>query len=213
VANSGRPLADLEAERDRIVLPLGEDGPVWTPDELPNEAGIYALWAVEQTTISDLGLEDVEGEPPLASRPLYVGKAQDSLLKRVAEKHLASGDTGHSTVRRTFAGLLDFESRPRRSGIAAPTPRQLRTITTNFDLTKEDDDRLTEWMQGNLVIRAAISPWNPLGQLERAVGAVLRPPLDQERSPMWEPNPWREQVTDARRRLQSRARIVAGLNP
>lgn len=204
---------DTSAERDRVLPLLGSDGPIVLPADLPEEPGLYTIWPVTEKTIRDLGLEDVEGEPALTGRLLYLGKAQDSIFSRVAEKHFVSGDTGHSTLRRTFAALLGLESQPRRSKIANPTPRQMRTMTTNFDLTPSDDERLTGWISENLLTRAAASAWTPLAELEDAVGAILHPPLDQGRRPMWEPNPWREQVKVARQALQSRARVLAGLNP
>lgn len=48
-----------------------------------------------------------------------------------------------------------------------------------------------------------------LRHLELAVGAILRPPLDQDRPPMWQPNPWRAQVKAARERLRAQAETVA----
>jgi hypothetical protein len=89
---------------------------------------------------------------------------------------------------------------------ADQTPKQLQTMTTNFDLSPQDDDTLTRWMAEHIVLRAAPSHWRPLRDLELAVGAVLRPPLDQDRPTMWSPNPWRDQVATARRRLRDRAK-------
>jgi hypothetical protein len=76
----------LESERDRVLAFLGENGPVLSPEDLPDEPGIYALWPTGQQSISDLGLEEVEGEPPLTARALYVGKDQKSVLNRVGGK-------------------------------------------------------------------------------------------------------------------------------
>lgn len=204
---------DITVERERVAPLLGAEGPVVSAAGLPDEPGLYTIWAVNEQTFRDLGLDDVDGEPALARRPLYLGKAQDSISSRVAGTHFVSGDTGHSTLRRTFAALLGLESRPRRSKIANPTPRQLRTLTTNFDLSPNDDEILTGWIAKNLLVRAATSAWTPLQDLEHAIGVILRPPLDQGRTAMWEPNPWREQVRAARQALQSRARVAAGLDP
>jgi hypothetical protein len=203
----------IELERDRVLVYLGPDGPVLSPDELPDDTGLYALWPLSDRSISELGLEDVPRVAPLLTRPFYVGKAEDSVLERVAGKHLVSGDTGHSSPRRSFAALLDLQSQPRRTTVPDPTPKQLRAMTTNFDLIPEDDDRLTRWLAENVLLRAARSTWRPLRDLELAVGSHLRPPLDQDRPPMWSPNPWRPQVTTARRRLQAQARSAAGLSP
>lgn len=204
-------MSKLEVECNRVISQLGDCGPILPPEQLPDDMGLYALWPESERSITELGLEDCLDEAGLTTRPLYVGKAQDSILSRVAGKHLASGDTGHSTLRRTFAALLDLQSQPRRTKILKPTPQQLRTMATNFDLTADDDVRLTGWLAENVVLRAAVSRWAPLRDLELAVGAILRPPLDQDRPPMWAPNPWRPQVTAARRRLQARARAVVGL--
>lgn len=152
----------LEVERDRVLGSLSKEGTVLTADALRARPRLYALWPAGEATPTQLGLKDAAGETPLLDRPLYMGKAQDSLAGRVARKHLASGDTGHSTARRTFASLLDLQSVPRRSGTSTPTPKQLQTITRNFDLSPEDDDKLTRWMAEFLLIRAAESDWEPL---------------------------------------------------
>lgn len=198
---------DLIVERDRL-LGLIETTPRANIEDavLPQEPGIYVLWPVNQDTIDDLRLSDVHGEPSLASRPLYVGKAEDFVRSRLADKVFASGDTGHSTVRRTLAALLDLESVPRRTRIVDPTPKKVQTLVTNFDLAEHDDQYLSRWMVGNLEVCGFASSFSPLKDLERAIGAVLRPPLDQERSPMWQPNPWRQYVAERRQILRERAR-------
>ena len=45
------------------------------------------------------------GTPP-DSRPLYVGKAEDSLVARDLRQHFTDGRTGSSTLRRSIAALL-----------------------------------------------------------------------------------------------------------
>ena len=202
--------ADLIAERDRAIPHLDHQGPVLSPVDLPDDPGLYALWPASKGAITDLNLRDVQDESPLAARPLYVGKSQGSILERLAAKHLVSGDTGHSTLRRTLAALLELKSQPRRTRIRRPSASQLRILTTNYALAPAADDRLTAWMAENLLLRAVASDWTPLRHLELAVGSILRPPLDQDRPPMWEPNPWRAQVKAARERLRTHAETVAG---
>jgi hypothetical protein len=195
----------LVAERDRLLRRIKETAMAQIESAaLPDEPGIYVVWPVDQRAVVDLRLRDVAGDVSLAARPLYVGKASDSVSQRLA-KHFTSGDTGHSTLRRTVASLLDLESRPRRTRIKNPTPRQLQTLVANFDLTERDDERLTRWMAEHLEVCGAASTFAQLKDLERALGVVLRPPLDQERPPMWEPNPWRAHVADRRRALRERA--------
>jgi len=84
-------------------------------------------------------------------------------------------------------------------------------ITESFAFPPAEDRHLTAWMLDNLQIRAIATGVSPLGEFERAVGAILRPPLDQERKPFWTPNPWRTPVASARERARLTARAVAGL--
>ncbi|MFD7997519.1 GIY-YIG nuclease family protein [Streptomyces mexicanus] len=65
---------------------------------VPNEAGLYAvhgdLLAVEELAVGAVG------------HPLYVGKAELSLVGRDLRTHFATGKTGSSTLRRTLSALL-----------------------------------------------------------------------------------------------------------
>lgn len=206
-ARSVYPDAEPESDpiRDLSVEGLALPG----PDAAPDSPGLYSVSAAVEQALADLGLEDVEGETSLLVRVLYLGKAEDSLRGRLAGTHFKTGKTGWSTLRRTLAALLDLQSCPRPSRIEAPTPEQLQTMTSNYGLLPDDETKLTTWMIENLEVRAAETGSEPLPQLERTVGVVLRPPLDQERTPLWSPNPWRVQVADARARLRVRAREVA----
>jgi hypothetical protein len=201
--------AELVVERDRVVSMLRETTrTLHVTTTFPNSPGIYTVWAATERALTELDLPGASTEPSLMQRPLYVGKETKSIRRRLS-KHFSSGDTGHSTLRRTLGSLLDLESRPRHTTIEYPTEKQLRTLVTNFDLTEADDDRLTRWMSTNIELCAVASSFTPLRDLERTIGAMLRPPLDQERSPMWQPNPWRAQVAAARRRLRDRASLEA----
>ena len=116
-------------------------------------------------------------------------KAEDSLGDRLQGTHFMTGESGRSTVRRTFGALLCMEAIPRPSRIVKPDRRQLMTMTANYAFAGDDDPKLTEWMVRHLAIRVFPSSYSPLGVLERAVGARLRPPLDQEQRAFWEPIP------------------------
>jgi hypothetical protein len=199
--------ADLVAERDRLLYRIENTARAKLEDAaLPDAEGVYVVWPVNHLAVADLGLRDVAGESFLADRPLYIGKAEDSVSKRLT-KHFSSGDTGRSTLRRTLASLLDLESRPRRTSIVNPTPKQVRILVTNFDLAERDDDHLTRWMVQHLEVCGVASTFSSLKKVERALGAELRPPLDQERPPMWRSNPWRDHVADRRQALRERARL------
>jgi len=67
---------------------------------VPAAPGLYAIYG-NGDVWEELGL----GDPP-DGRPLYVGKAEDSLASRDLKTHLGNGRTGSSTVRRSFAALL-----------------------------------------------------------------------------------------------------------
>jgi hypothetical protein len=206
---SADPFETLEAESEPglndAIRALSIDAPAFgTPQEAPRSPGLYSISVLTAAALQELHLEDVERETPLLERILYLGKAEDSLRSRLSSTHFKTGKTGWSTVRRTLAALLDLESCPRPSKVH--TPEQLRTMTANYGLIQGDEMKLTRWMTKNLAVRAAATSAESLRELERQVGAALRPPLDQERPPLWSPNPWRTQVAEARARLRERAR-------
>ena len=199
----------LEVECGDAIRILGVEGePV---DGLPAVAGLYTFSARRPGAVGELGLKELEPDMPLTRRILYIGKSESSLADRLGGTHFATGMSGHSTVRRTFGSLLGLRAIPRPSAIADPTRKQLMTMTANFAFDHDDDVRLTQWMLSNLAIRAFPSSFTPLAALERRVGAAFRPPLDQERKAFWTPNPWRDQVHDARARLRTLLRIELGL--
>jgi hypothetical protein len=85
---------------------------------VPDQPGLYAMYGNASVwRVLELG------EPP-DDRPLYVGKAEDSLAARDLNAHFATGATGRSSPRRSFAALLATELRliaiPRRA--ANPEP-------------------------------------------------------------------------------------------
>src|SRR5262245_30644986 len=67
---------------------------------VPRRPGLYAIYTSAEGWDA-LGL----GQPP-DDRPLYVGKAEDSLLSRDIGSHFGDGRTGQSTVRRSMAACL-----------------------------------------------------------------------------------------------------------
>ncbi|HEX8102144.1 MAG TPA: hypothetical protein VF533_06010 [Solirubrobacteraceae bacterium] len=133
--------------------------------------GLYALYA-EARTWRQLGL----GAPP-DDRPLYVGKAEDSPSTRDLRTHFATGATGQSSPRRSFAALLvddlNLVAQPRRP--ERPEPDKW----THYALEADGDQRLTDWMLEHLHLavwstRAA----RPLAAMERAVMQHWQPPLN-----------------------------------
>jgi hypothetical protein len=128
-----------------------------------------------------------------------VGKAEDSFISRDLRTHFASGKTGQSTVRRSFAALLrdPLELRgvprnPKRPGHFA-----------NHGLTPDGDMRLSEWMWAEL----SLSVWPlkvdaTLKEVERAVVELLDPPLNIE----YLPRASRQELSSARKVMADDAR-------
>lgn len=107
---------------------------------LPAEPGLYAIYG-DDSIWRKLGL----GDPP-DDRPLYVGKSESNLASRVISTHVGNGQTGRSTVRRSFAALLADEL-----GLAGmPRSPAKPESFSNFGLSPEHDKILTKWMAENL---------------------------------------------------------------
>jgi hypothetical protein len=152
-----------------------------------DKPGLYAVYG-DPAVWSQLGL----GAPP-DERPLYVGKAEDSLVTRDLDTHFTSGDTGRSSPRRSFAALLVDElalvAIPRRP--ENPEPKHW----PNYALEADGDDRLTEWMREHLTL--AVWPCDQIRRLtkiEKAVMGHWGPPLNLTGVKQ----PWKKQVRDAR---------------
>lgn len=155
----------------RAALTALIDGPRHTvsdaPAEVPSVAGLYAIFGDEHALASLAVGPD--------TRPLYVGKAEHSLVGRDLRTHFATGKTGSSTLRRTIAALLrdnlDLKAVPRN--LARPDG------SANYSVEVTGDERLTAWMHAHL--RLAVWP-KPQGvlldEVETAVLNHLRPPLN-----------------------------------
>ena len=87
--------------------------------ELPPKPGLYAVFA-ESEAHEQLGLPSTT-----VGRPIYLGKAEKSLLNRDGQTHFKLGQTGRSTLRRSLAALLHDALQLRGQ------PRQLDTPATS----------------------------------------------------------------------------------
>lgn len=166
-------------------------------DHVPGVPGLYAVYG-DSTAWADLALAD---DGPIAGL-LYAGKAEDSFVARDLRTHFASGRTGQSTVRRSFAALLreslDLHGVPRNT----EKPGHF----ANFGLSPDGDERLTRWMWGRLSL--AVWPTTgaaPLLDLESAVVRRLDPPLNIEHLPRSS----RRHLSAARRAMADEARLWA----
>lgn len=176
-------LAALKSER--YVLAEGD------PD-VPAGRGLYAIYG-EPEVWTELGLD-----APPDGRPLYVGKAEASVVDRDLRGHFGwpSGNTsltGRSTVRRSLVALLaatggpDFRAVPRNPA----KPEKF----ANYGLSREDDVLLTEWMRDAFSLSIWIAPDDvTLRLVEREVLAYWEPPLNLTAVT----TPWTRMVREAR---------------
>jgi hypothetical protein len=95
---SGVSPAVVNAARAALTSP--RHSPAEAAPHVAAVPGLYAIYGGQDIWLQ-LGL----GDPP-DDRPLYVGKAEESLVSRDLKTHFGSGRTGSSTVRRSFAALL-----------------------------------------------------------------------------------------------------------
>ncbi len=166
------------------------------PEYVPNAPGLYAIHGGTEPWRA-LRL----GEPP-DTRPLYVGKAERSLVSRDLRTHFGAGRTGSSTIRRSFAALLRKEL-----GLCAQ-PRNLTRPKrlANFALAADGDDRLTTWMHRELTLAIWLKPSGvTLIDVERQLLALWKPPLNLRDVA----TPWSAQVSAARKAMADEARAWA----
>jgi hypothetical protein len=163
---------------------------------VPNRPGLYAIHGDRQTW-NELGL----GDPPDA-RPLYVGKAEDSLVIRDLKTHFSSdGRTGQSTVRRSFAALLHDTL----SLWGIPRNASKPGYFSNFGLSEDHDEALTCWMERRLLLATWSKPSDcafALKQIEGEVLGELLPPLNLQGVV----TPWTAQIKAARAVMADEAR-------
>jgi hypothetical protein len=147
---------------------------------VPARPGLYAIYGDEQAW-NDLGLA------PAPDQPLYVGKAEESLVSRDLNGHFATNPnakprTGGSTVRRSFAALLRGPL-----GLHA-VPRNLAKPErfANYALADGGDARLNEWMHARLTLAVWPAPAGaliPLGDIETAIIVRFTPPINLDKNP------------------------------
>lgn len=147
---------------------------------VPPRPGLYAIYGDEQAWI-DLGLD------PEIHRPLYVGKAEASLVSRDLNGHFATNPnskprTGGSTVRRSFAALL----REKLDLNAVPRNLIKPERFANYALADGGDARLNEWMHARLTLAVWPAPAGmgvQLGDVETHVIVRFMPPINLDKNP------------------------------
>ncbi len=168
----------------------------------PSRPGLYAIYPRDALAVWDaLRL----GRPP-EGRPLYVGKAEDSLRTRDLLGHF-DGGTGSSTLRRSFAALL----RERLDLVACPRNPEEPGYFAHFGLEPESEDRLTAWMSESLALAVRAKPAADvqLVPIERAIVRAWLPPLNLT----YVITPWTARVKAARQVMADHARSWAPGDP
>lgn len=162
---------------------------------VPDRPGLYAIHG-DGNTWTGLGL----GKPP-DDRPLYVGKAEDSLVARDVKTHFGDGRTGQSTVRRSFAALLHEELGLR--GIPRNTAKP--GYYANYGLSAPHDAVLTRWMRERLMLAVWSKPADctyALAAIEALLVAEWQPPLNLQGIV----TPWTAKLKSARAVMAAEAR-------
>lgn len=174
---------------------LGHSQPLAGVHGVPNRPGLYAIFG-DAKTWSELGL----GKQP-DERPLYIGKAQDSLVARDLKTHFGDGRTGQSTVRRSFAALLHDTLGLR--GVPRNTVKP--GYYANYGLVDAHDAALTRWMKERLQLAVWPKPGAcqvSLGVIESTLVVMLQPPLNLQ----CVVTPWTARVKAARALMAVEAR-------
>jgi hypothetical protein len=161
--------------------------------EISHRPGLYAVHGHVATWL-EVGL----GEPP-DERPLYVGKAEDSLASRDVQTHFGDGRTGSSTLRRSLAAFLTA----RLDLVPMPRNPDRPGYFASYGLEPASDKRLTSWMLDRLTIATwPVAGVESLDSVETRVLHALKPPLNLAKIT----TPLSADLSSARAAMANRAR-------
>jgi hypothetical protein len=184
---------------DQAREALGRARPLAEAERLvPDRPGLYAIYGTAETW-RELGLG-----APSDVQPLYVGKAEDSLISRDLKTHFGDGRTGQSTVRRSFAALLHDALGLR--GVPRNTAKP--AYFASYGLSAAHDSTLTRWMKERLELATWAKPVDctlGLETIERVLLAELMPPLNVKDVR----TPWTGEIKTARAVMAAEARAWA----
>ena len=160
--------------------------------DLSPKAGCYILFANSEG-MQHLGLPQENG-----LSVLYVGKAEDSIRKRVLKTHLDPKRSGSSTLRRSLGAMLlkrlNLTPQPRSDN----TEDKKRFTIYKFDSGGED--KLTDWIKAHIFVTPVRSP-NPKAVEDQLI-ADLSPPLNLTNST----NPYKNMIKNKRKVCVQRAK-------
>lgn len=161
-------------------------------DVLPARAGNYVFLLKEKV---QLPIDKVCNQPAirtieiegLAYQLIYTGIAGDNLRKRILKQHLYGNNAGRSTFRKSIGSLMGLKKMARD---------KVENSKTKFCET--DEDKLTEWMQNNLVVLSFAN--ENCEELENKMIAVLNPPLNLDKNKNTENRDFRKELSLLRRK-------------
>jgi hypothetical protein len=158
-------------EKPSVVQVIGQTEKTRRPLEkldLPRRPGLYGIFLAPTSLLPGFAT---------GGELLYVGKAQDSLCKRISKDHFKTGTTGRSPVRRSLGAALrtamDLRVMPRS---ACHKPIDFY----NYKFSPEGEKRLTAWMECNLEVgfSALDCAIDEIKESERAAIGVAAPILN-----------------------------------
>ena len=145
-------------------------------NKIPSDPGLYGIFLDSSAGVN---LTSIANHP--LDQPAYVGKAKKGLKRRHLGEHFATGKTGSSTVRRSFAALLrpDLDLHPIRRG---NTGKDQDFVS--YKLDRVSDELLSAWMTSHLEIGwwAFTGQVDQLKRLEHSLIAHFQPPLNLQHS-------------------------------
>jgi hypothetical protein len=166
--------------------------------------GIYGFFLLKGCL--PIGRETFEGRNGVL---LYVGKTESSQQKHCADEHLANGQTGRSTLRRSLGALL------REQLNLTPRPRSDNEKGskrfTNYKFDSAGEERLTAWMKEHLSLGFRELPDLTILELkarEKRLILSAKPPLNIKDNPE---NPYRAELKVARSHCAALARELLRL--
>jgi hypothetical protein len=189
-----------ESGGDELLGELKEDAkPVSQITCYSKLPGIYGFFLLRGCLC--IGQETFQGR---SGALLYVGKTESSQENHCADEHLANGQTGRSTLRRSLGALLrvQLNLRPRpRSASEKGTKR-----FTNYKFDSAGEEQLTEWMKEHLSLGFCEMPDLTVAQLgarEKSLIKSAKPPLNIKDNPQ---SPCRAELKLARSHCLALAR-------
>jgi len=132
-------------DKDELLLLLERSAtPVAELTSYSTEPGIYGFFLLKGSL--RIGQRKFAAPGTL----LYVGKTKSSQKARDAGEHLADGQTGRSTLRRSLGALLreQLSLKPRPRSDSEKSTRRF----TNFKFDSRGEKELTNWMRKHLSV-------------------------------------------------------------